>query len=564
MLVGGTVFGAEPWTLERTLEYALAHNPDTQLARQRVAAAQAGLEQANAAFWPRLQFQSSYTSTDNPMLAFGSILNQRAYNYNSPPNFNDLPSVDNLNTRGLVTVPLYAGGKNKAGREAAKANTEAARQEAEAVRNALGFEVSRAFYSVLKTRQFIRAAEAAVNSFEGSLNIAKKRLDGGTLLKSDVLDIEVRLAQSREDLIRARNANALAERALRNLLGIEGGDFVVADSAPKVTAPDSGDFSRRAELAAARQRERAAQEQVRGTKGGYLPRVNAFGSLDYDYGWKYENGGGSYTAGALLQWDLWDGNLTRAKVAEANANLESAREEERKLRLALDQSPATVLVTGLDGTIEYVNATFQSLTGYSAAEAVGMNTRELKSGLHGKAFYRELWQTIQAGQVWRGKFNNRKKNGELFWEQATIAPVFDERGRITCYVAVKEDVTESLRAEAALKAAKNAADAASLAKSAFLANMSHEIRTPLNAVLGFIHLLQGTSLTPQQQGYLAKAGVSAEHLHGILSDILDFSTIEAGRLELEEISEEEYIKQENALMRRLNEIHKYKESRRKA
>jgi len=108
------------------------------------------------------------------MQAFGSILNQRAYNYNSPPNFNDLPSVDNFNARGLVTVPLYAGGKSKAGREAAKANTEASRQEAAAIRNALGFEVSRAFYSVLKTREFIRAAEAAVNSFEGGQPVEVK------------------------------------------------------------------------------------------------------------------------------------------------------------------------------------------------------------------------------------------------------------------------------------------------------------------------------------------------------------------------------------------------------
>ncbi|HXP61858.1 MAG TPA: TolC family protein, partial [Dongiaceae bacterium] len=127
-----------------------------------------------------------------------------------------------------------------------------------------------------------------------------------------------------------------AGRALRNLLGLEAGDFEVAESAPAVMAPDSGDFSERAELAAARQRERAAREQVRGARSGYLPRVSAFGSLDYDYGWKFENGGGSYTAGAMVQWDLWDGKLTRAKVREAVANLESAREEQRKLRLALE------------------------------------------------------------------------------------------------------------------------------------------------------------------------------------------------------------------------------------
>jgi len=210
-----------------------------------------------------------------------------------------------------------------------------------------------------------------------------------------------------------------------------------------------------------------------------------------------------------------------------------SNQELRRLKLAVEQSPATVLISDLCGTIEYVNPTFQALTGYSPEEAVGMNTRVLKSGLHGADFYRELWATIRSGQVWRGKFNNRKKNGELFWEKATIAPVFDAQGAITCYVAVKEDVTELIRAEEALKTAKSEAEAANHAKSAFLANMSHEIRTPLNALLGFIHLLQDTGLSPKQQEYLDKAQASADHLHGMLNDLLDFSRIEAGRIDLE-------------------------------
>lgn len=325
---------AEPWTLERSLDFALAHNPDARIAQHRIAAAQAGVEQANAAFWPRVQVQSSYTRTDNPMMVFGSILNQRSY---SPTlNFNDVPDLDNFNARGLVTVPLYAGGRNAAGRQAAKANTEAAKFDSAAIRNALGFEVSRAFHTVLKTRSFIQAAEAAVSSFEGSLGVASRRLDGGTLLKSDVLDIEVRLAQAREDLVRARNANALAQRALRNLLGIEEGEFSVAESAPVVTVPDSGDIAQRPEVTAASERTVAAQAQVRGSRSGYQPRVSAFGSLDYDYGWVTEGDGKSYSAGVMVQWDLWDGRSTRGKVREAQANLESMREEERKLRLALD------------------------------------------------------------------------------------------------------------------------------------------------------------------------------------------------------------------------------------
>ncbi len=336
LFVGSLGSAAEPWTLESALGYALAHNPDAQLAQQRINAAQAGLQQADAAFWPQLQVQSSYTRTDNPMMVFGDILAQHAYNYAAPPDFNNLPNVDDANVQGIVTVPLYAGGRNAASRAAAMAGTQAAQQDSAAVRNALGFEVTRAFYTVLKTRQFVRAAKAEVNAFESDLATAQKRLNGGTLLKSDALDFEVRLARAREDLIRARNADTLAQRALRNLLGIEDGDFIVADTAPAVSVPDSNDFSQRPELAAARARARAAQARVRGAKGGYQPSLNAFGSVGYDYGTKFDDGGRNYTVGVMAQWDLWDGNSTRGKVREARANLESARQEERKLHLALD------------------------------------------------------------------------------------------------------------------------------------------------------------------------------------------------------------------------------------
>jgi outer membrane protein len=340
LLTVGLVLGAavanaaDPWSLERALAYALTNSPDAQLARHRIAAARAGLEQAKAAYWPQLQVQSSYTRTDNPMLVFGSVLNQRAY---SPSlDFNDVPDVDNLNARGLVSLPLYAGGRNRAQKTSATANTAAARAEAAAVRNTLGFEVARAYHTILKTREFVRAAQAAVTAYETNLAIAGRRLQAGALLRTDVLDLEVRLAQAREDLARARNANVIAERTLRNLLGIEQGDFTVADAGPAPEVPQSQNFSRRPELAAAGQRERVAEGQVKAVGAGYLPQVSAFGSLDYDYGWKYTEGGGSYTAGAMLNWKIWDGKLTRAKVRQAQAELESAREQTRSLKLALD------------------------------------------------------------------------------------------------------------------------------------------------------------------------------------------------------------------------------------
>lgn len=333
---------AEPWTLERAISHALTNSPDARIAQTRIAAARAGIEQASSALWPRLQLQSSYTRTDNPMFAFGSILNQRAF---SPSlNFNEAPGVDNLNVRGVLTLPLYAGGRISAGRDAAKASSGAAKSSADAVSNTLAFEVARTFHTILKTREFIRAAEAGVRSFEGNVVIASNRVDVGTALKTEVLDMQVRLAQAREDLVRARNATALSELALRNLLGIEEGEFTVADSAPAVAAPvedlkseiSNKKFTARPELSVIRQAQQAAEAKVRHAKSGYRPRVSAFGSLEYDQGWVTDGDGKSYTAGVMVQWDLWDGKLTRGRVSEAQANLEALREEERKLRLAID------------------------------------------------------------------------------------------------------------------------------------------------------------------------------------------------------------------------------------
>jgi len=114
----------------------------------------------------------------------------------------------------------------------------------------------------------------------------------------------------------------------------------------------------------------------------------------------------------------------------------------RKLSFAVEHSPVSVVISDHEGTIEYVNRKFQQLTGFSAEEVVGRNVSLQKSGETPPETYRELWDTISAGGVWQGDFLNRKKNGELYWEKASIAPIVDDDGRITHYVAIKEDVTE--------------------------------------------------------------------------------------------------------------------------
>ena len=119
--------------------------------------------------------------------------------------------------------------------------------------------------------------------------------------------------------------------------------------------------------------------------------------------------------------------------------------ELRKLTAAVEQSPIAVVITDADAAIEYVNPAFLTLTGYTLAEVIGENPRLLKSGEVDSTTYREMWKTLASGLTWSGDLINRKKNGDLFWESTVISPVRDHAGRITHYIALKEDITQQKR-----------------------------------------------------------------------------------------------------------------------
>jgi PAS domain S-box-containing protein len=228
-----------------------------------------------------------------------------------------------------------------------------------------------------------------------------------------------------------------------------------------------------------------------------------------------------------------------------------AEETVRKLSLVIEQSPESIVFADINGTIEYVNAAFEKVTGYSREEVIGQNPRLLQSGLTPPERYRELWATLTAGLPWQGEFVNKRKDGSQYLELARMSPIRQADGKITHYVAVKTDITEQRRNEAELAdyraglerlvderttelaVAKESAEAANLAKSAFLANMSHEIRTPINAIIGLNHLLLQSELSPEQATKVHKVSHAANHLLQVINDILDLSKIEAGKLQLE-------------------------------
>ena len=163
-----------------------------------------------------------------------------------------------------------------------------------------------------------------------------------------------------------------------------------------------------------------------------------------------------------------------------------SEESIRKLSQAIEQSPVSIVITNAVGSIEFVNAKFTETTGYSFPEALGKNPRILKSGQTPAEEYHRLWQTITSGGIWQGKFHNRKKNGELFWEQATIAPVRDENSVITHYVAVKEDITLRKELEEQLRQSQKMEAVGQLA-----GGVAHDFNNMLSVIIGHAELALG-------------------------------------------------------------------------
>ncbi|MBU0665565.1 MAG: PAS domain S-box protein [Proteobacteria bacterium] len=219
-------------------------------------------------------------------------------------------------------------------------------------------------------------------------------------------------------------------------------------------------------------------------------------------------------------YPIFDSNNNLSQVIEYCLDISERKqgeEERRRLVTAIEQGIDSVVITDTRGMIQYVNPSFEKITGYTKDEAIGRNPRILQSGRHDAPFYQEMWKTLTSGKAWQGHLINKKKDGTLFEEEASITPVLNEAGRIINYVAVKRDVTGEMKLEEQLRQAQKMEAIGTLA-----GGIAHDINNILAPILGYSELAMtrispGDPLTGDLQQVITAAGRAKDLVQQILA-----------------------------------------------
>lgn len=235
-------------------------------------------------------------------------------------------------------------------------------------------------------------------------------------------------------------------------------------------------------------------------------------------------------------------DITKRRLAEA---------ELQRLSIAIEQTPEIVVITDKNGTIQYVNPAFEKITGYTREEAIGQNPRILKSGQHDDRFYKEMWETLKAGEIWRGQIVNKRKNGSPYTEAALISPVRNSSGNTTHFVAVKRDITDDLVKEEKFRQSQKMEAIGQLA-----GGVAYDFNNILQAILGFSDLLaEKLADESQEQLYVKEIRKSAKRAAELTRQLLAFSRKQP--VEKTEIDLNTTIQDTEVLLKLLlgNEIH---------
>ena len=338
----------QSFTLDQAIDYAIANNPDLQIATERIGQAEAQLGIALSAFYPQVTARVGYEHSNNPAQVFSMVVAQRDFDANSIANINNPGYRQNFRPEIIGKLSLFRGGQDYQNKKAAELGIDAAEFERSTVRNALIEAVTATYYAYLAALEAQKVAQDSISAISSELKQTKLQYEAGTVLKSDVLSLEVQLAEAQDTEIRAANGIEIAKTSIANLLGLSSFQaFTVASSAsllPKPKLPASFNdlldqaMVQRPEVKAAANQVEINLRKLKSEQGAYLPKADAYVS----YGQNSQSPGfnsekDNVTAGVNVEMDLFSGFNTQQRVRAAERKAAEARETERKTKLAIEQ-----------------------------------------------------------------------------------------------------------------------------------------------------------------------------------------------------------------------------------
>lgn len=333
------------FTLEQSLDYALSNNPELSIMQSRIEQANAQLGEALASFYPQIKASLSYQHSDNPAQAFAMIIAQRRLDFGGG-DFNHPGGVDNYRPQVTATYSLFRGGQDYYRKQAAELGIETSELEKTATRNQLMNNVTAAFYGELAAMEAHDISLRSIEAVQSELNQSKIRFDAGVLLKSDVLSLDVQLAEAKDGEIQAANAIEIAHSMLKTLLGISANEPFAINTAQSGLSPEAPAgfdvlleqaLSRHPELKAAETRVAIAEEQLKIAQAEHLPRADAFVSYGSDSkDLAFSSNRDNVSAGVMVEVDVFSGFATQEKIKKAEHELNAAREQVRQTRLQME------------------------------------------------------------------------------------------------------------------------------------------------------------------------------------------------------------------------------------
>jgi outer membrane protein len=314
-------------TLQDAVALALKNNPAVHAADAYAEAVRQSITVAQADRYPRLDFSEGFARGNNPVYVFGSLLTQRQFAARNLDLglLNVPPPLDNFRTQFTASMPLFDAGQTGRRVRDARLEAEGARKGSARVGQEVIFRVISGYFDELAARESVRVAESAVTAITADLERARARQEQGLTVPSDVLSVQVQLAQAKEDLIRARNSSEMARAALSVAMGLPEDSHLEVEGALAETSFASGSLAERQRRALALRpdyseatlAEERAANGVKMSRAEFLPKVNLFSSWEEDNQTFAARGGNNWAAGATLNFNLFDGGANRARAAES-------------------------------------------------------------------------------------------------------------------------------------------------------------------------------------------------------------------------------------------------------